>query len=210
MKKDLIRVAAKENGDKYYIPEKPCARGHLLRTTAGGSCVECRRFAEKKRYYANPEKTKVVTKNKYHKNADKIRAGRKKYYDAHKNDPVVKAVARAKVKRWRELNPNHENTKRLKRIYKLNNPHKIQADTAKYRAAKMDRIPKWLTEEDLWLIDEIYELAALRSKQTGFEWHVDHIIPLQGKLISGLHTPDNLQVIPWLDNIKKANKFEVA
>jgi hypothetical protein len=39
-------------------------------------------------------------------------------------------------------------------------------------------------------------------------WHVDHIIPLQGKNVSGLHIPENLQVIPAIENIKKRNNFE--
>jgi hypothetical protein len=43
----------------------------------------------------------------------------------------------------------------------------------------------------------------------GFPWHVDHIIPLQGEMVSGLHVPNNIQVIPWIDNVRKANSFEV-
>jgi hypothetical protein len=50
----------------------------------------------------------------------------------------------------------------------------------------------------------------LRTKMTGIEWHVDHIIPLQGKNVSGLHTPYNLQVIPASWNTAKGNKFEVS
>lgn len=78
--------------------------------------------------------------------------------------------------------------------------------TAKRRAARIKRTPKWLTKDDLWLIKQAYELAALRTKQFGFKWHVDHIIPLQGKLVSGLHVIENLQVIPGTENIKKYNK----
>ena len=74
----------------------------------------------------------------------------------------------------------------------------------------MHRTPAWLTVDDLWLIEQAYELAALRTKLFGFSWHVDHILPLQGKQVSGLHVPTNLQVIPWVDNVRKANRFEVA
>lgn len=207
MKKDLIRVAAKEKGERYYVPEKPCAKGHFLRATSGGGCIECRKAAEKRRYYANPEKTKAMVKAKYAKNAEKLREERRIFYANNKHDPVLKAKACERARRWRELNPNSKTAKISKRNWKLRNPHRVQADGAKRRTSELQRTPKWLTNEDFWLIEEVYELAILRSKLHGFSWHVDHIIPLQGELVSGLHVPANLQVIPWLDNIKKANKF---
>ena len=76
-------------------------------------------------------------------------------------------------------------------------------------------VVRWLSwgqlrEAATWSRQEAYELAALRSKMFGFSWHVDHVLPLQGKLVSGLHTPYNLQVIPWVDNVRKANKFEAV
>lgn len=80
------------------------------------------------------------------------------------------------------------------------------ARTIYRRLSKKQRTPKWLSENDIWMIKEAYELASLRTKLFGFSWHVDHIIPLQGAIVSGLHVPTNLQVIPWLDNVKKHNK----
>jgi hypothetical protein len=67
-----------------------------------------------------------------------------------------------------------------------------------------------LSVDDFWLIEQAYEVASLRSKATNIALHVDHIFPLQGELVSGLHVPTNLQVIPWFDNLSKANKFEVT
>jgi len=72
----------------------------------------------------------------------------------------------------------------------------------------MFRTPMWLTVDDHWVMQEAYALAALRTKVFGFVWHVDHIIPLQGDRVSGLHTPENLQVIPWRENIRKANTYD--
>jgi len=71
------------------------------------------------------------------------------------------------------------------------------------------RTPKWIGAEERWLIKQAYELAALRTKMFGFAWHVDHAIPLQGKKVFGLHVPQNLQVIPGIDNIRKKNKYLV-
>lgn len=90
-----------------------------------------------------------------------------------------------------------------------NNLPVFAANQAKRRSAQLQRTPKWITSEDLWLIKEVYALAAFRTKLFGFDWHVDHIIPLQGKTVSGLHTIQNLQVIPSTVNIAKHNKYEV-
>jgi hypothetical protein len=208
MKKSMARVRAAEKGEATYVPESPCAQGHLLRSTSGGSCIECRRKAEKARYYKEPEKTKICTAKKYHANAEAIRARRRADYAANRD--AEKAVARLRSAEWREKNPNHEGVKAAKARYKAANPGKVRADTVKRRAAKIHRTPAWLTVDDLWLIEQAYELAALRTKLFGFSWHVDHILPLQGKQVSGLHVPANLQVIPWVDNVRKANRFEVA
>ena len=58
------------------------------------------------------------------------------------------------------------------------------------------------------MIRQAYELAQLRTKIFGFPWHVDHVLPLKGRLVSGLHTPINLQVIPGVDNLRKGNRAE--
>ena len=126
------------------------------------------------------------------------------------NRDVEKEVARVRSAEWRAKNPGHANTKLAKARYKKNNPAKRMADVAKRRAAKLRRTPAWLTVEDFWLIEQAYELAALRTRMFGFQWHVDHEYPLQGRNVSGLHVPNNLRVIPWMDNVKKANRFEVA
>jgi hypothetical protein len=52
--------------------------------------------------------------------------------------------------------------------------------------------------------------ARLLFKQTGIPHHVDHIIPLTGKRVSGLHVHNNLQVIPARENLRKHNHFEVS
>ena len=71
------------------------------------------------------------------------------------------------------------------------------------------REPKWLSEKDKSLITAIYkEAKALRKG--GLKVHVDHIIPLCGEKISGLHIPENLEIVPALDNLLKNNQWEVA
>jgi hypothetical protein len=69
-------------------------------------------------------------------------------------------------------------------------------------------MPKWLTESDLLQIKCKYQLAAMFSRNTGEQWHVDHIIPINGKTVSGLHVPSNLRVITAKENHFKQNKYE--
>jgi hypothetical protein len=77
-------------------------------------------------------------------------------------------------------------------------------------SAKKSRIPSWLSEEELLLIQEAYSIAKLRTEVTGIEWQVDHILPLQGKLVSGLHVLTNLQVVPATWNQSKSNSYNPA
>ena len=89
-----------------------------------------------------------------------------------------------------------------------NNPE-VRADTLarrnKRRAAQIQRTPTWADPDR---INEIYRTAADVSAETGIPHHVDHVMPLQGKNVSGLHHQDNLLVVPGAENLSKSNKFE--
>ncbi len=104
---------------------------------------------------------------------------RKQEYDK-KYAPSRRKENREASKRWREAHPGRKNH-----------------DTALRRNAKRKRVPAWA---DLCKIKEIYENCP-----DGY--HVDHIIPLRGKLVSGLHVPENLQYLTVEDNLKKANHY---
>lgn len=75
----------------------------------------------------------------------------------------------------------------------------------KRRAAKLNRTPPWA---DLDAMRAIYAEAQRRTRETGIPHHVDHEIPLQGKLVSGLHVPNNLQILTGSENSKKRNRYE--
>ena len=173
-----------------------------------GACVECAKEILQRSRLLNPERTKAQARK------DTAKARQKSYLVAKKRaaDAAYRRDNRGKVfagiAAWSKKNP--EKVKQYAKKTKIKNRGRVNADTVARRLAKTCRTPAWLTKDDCWIIQQAYELAAVRSKMFGFSWHVDHSIPLQGELVSGLHVPSNLQVIPWLDNVRKANKFEVA
>ena len=73
------------------------------------------------------------------------------------------------------------------------------ARQSKYRASKIDRTPSWAS------LDKIKEIYNNCPKG----YHVDHIVPLQGELVSGLHVENNLQYLTMSDNCSKNNSFTV-
>lgn len=78
------------------------------------------------------------------------------------------------------------------------------------RAALRDRrnrqaTPKWLTKEHKQQIADTYELMRDCRAVTGEDYHVDHIVPLKGENVCGLHIPWNLQVLPGYVNVFKSN-----
>lgn len=75
---------------------------------------------------------------------------------------------------------------------------------SKRRAAEKERTVPWACDE---LIKRHYEYAKIMEDTTGEAWHVDHVVPLLGKEVSGLHVHNNLQVIRASENLSKGNQF---
>jgi hypothetical protein len=100
-----------------------------------------------------------------------------------------------------------ESRRKTKREWRKKNKGRVNSWTARRYAAKKQRTPTWLTQDDFWLMEEAYTLAVLREKTTKIKWSVDHIVPMQGDTVSGLHVPNNLRVIPLLANSEKSNKW---
>lgn len=138
--------------------------------------------------------------------------------------------ARANVQRWMADNREHRaaylrawfdenrehraawrkaNAEALAQSFKLwaaNNRDRMLAKSARRRAALLERTPVWVNHDDFL---PVYAQREAMSRATGIEHHVDHIVPLRGELVSGLHVPWNLQVIPAAANKSKKNKFPV-
>jgi len=103
---------------------------------------------------------------------------------------------------WRLDNKEHirKYNKKYGKQWEIDNRDKANEKAAKRKARKLDQTPE-LTNYELSKIDLYYHI----SNYLGPEWHVDHIIPISK---SGLHHPDNLQIITKEDNFRKGSSLD--
>lgn len=143
-------------------------------------------------------------REKYIARAQKVyeenKAAKREYDREYRRKNADKLLALKAI--WREKNA--EKVRDIKSSYKKRNPHMGRADAMKRHARKKNAEPKWLTESQKVEILAIYEEA---SKRPGGPWHVDHIVPLAGKTVCGLHVPWNLRIITVHENVVKHNKL---
>jgi hypothetical protein len=92
--------------------------------------------------------------------------------------------------------------------YRKSNLGKYAAKEAKRRSTKFNATPHWLTSCQIKEVEAFYWLARDLKAISGQEYHVDHIVPLKGKKVCGLHVPWNLQVLPSDINLSKSNRHE--
>lgn len=140
---------------------------------------------------------------------------RKLYLKAYLQRPEVKLKLKLRrqkqevQKQTREYRQkNISKIKEYKKNYRKECSHKVNALSSKRRAAQLKRTPPWLTKEDFEKIEFFYKEAKRLERIDGIRRHVDHIIPLQGKDVSGLHVPSNLQILTATQNISKGNRLK--
>lgn len=138
---------------------------------------------------SNPDSKSKINANYVNKNKDKVKSINSNWYESNKD------------------RKNKYSSK-----YKRLNKSKINNIAAKYRAAKLQATPSWLTKEQLGKIEEFYILAQEMAwlNQDGKPFHVDHIVPLQGVEVCGLHVPWNLQLLTESLNCSKSNKSHLV
>jgi 5-methylcytosine-specific restriction endonuclease McrA len=108
-------------------------------------------------------------------------------------------------KKWAKQNP--EKVKTIRAKWNKKNLAIKNGFTAKRRANKIQATPTWLTKNHFNEIAEFYKMAKELEKVFLWKQEVDHIVPLQGENVSGLHVPWNLQILSKKENSSKGNKF---
>ena len=116
-----------------------------------------------------------------------------------------KELFSARARAYREQNP--EKIKENRRSWGKENAGRRSASVAFRRAMKKKATLSWLTKAHREKMVLYYRLAKKLSKINNIAYHVDHIVPLQGSNVCGLHVPWNLQVIPAKENLSKYNSF---
>jgi len=110
-----------------------------------------------------------------------------------------------RLKEWGQKNKHRRNSKaeaRRRSRYKDDSTYRgrVKAQAASYRARKLKATPSWLSDSQVKEIEHIYKTCP-----EGFD--VDHITPLKGETVCGLHVPWNLQHLPASENRSKNNSF---
>lgn len=157
--------------------------------------------SNKKRYAASPETFKTRVKAYVEANREKVAAHRKRRRQKLDQDALKAYFSQYYI-------DNAERLKERARVagpaWAKANPGKVLARSNRYRAAKLKACPSWADSE---AIERIYALAAAISEATGVRHHVDHIVPLQGKIVRGLHVDNNLQILPAAHNQSKGARI---
>ena len=200
----ISRKEAMDRGLKRYFTGNPCKHGHVSeRQTSKGVCVSCKIKWEKqnlnyyKSYWAKPE-----NRERRRKSIEKYNHSEKRlhfwsaYYAKNKERIIQYQREYAKT--------NKEKILKASKAYRIKNTAALTAAKANRKRHVKKATPSWV---DLQLISLKHKERIELSRLTGVLHHVDHVVPLQGENVCGLHVPWNLQIITAEENMSKSNKL---
>lgn len=195
-----VRSMARENGETHYVGNL-CQRhpeGGGRRYVKGGNCTSCARESTRKTVAAfkanNPEMARQAVRSSYERHRDKYCAARRAKHAEHREannakrrTPEARAKAKALAATWREKNRS------------------AIAEGQRLRAARMSVAD--LAPAHKAAIYAFYDEARRLTSATGSPHEVDHVIPLKGKGVCGLHVAWNLRVMSAPANLSKSNSL---
>ena len=179
------RKEAQATGAKFYFTGEPCVRGHIALRKTKGACLECVR----EDWALDNERRKEKPKS------EAAKAAGKRYYEKNRQAVIARAAARPA-----------EEKRRNRAEYKDRNVDVVRADTSVRKRRHREATPRWLTPAERLQMRDLYVQARKLTELTQERYVVDHIVPLRGEAVCGLHVPWNLRVITQDENLKKSNK----
>lgn len=176
-------------GSLHYFTGKPCKQGHVAPRQVCGNCTVCHLEGSRK-----PEVK------------ERQRAYDREYNQGYYKRPEVLLRQREysktpAMREWERLYQREYEKTPEYRVYRREFDQRRNAD-------KLKATPPWLTVEQIEEMRSIYAQAARLSAEVGVEYHVDHVVPLRGENVCGLHVPWNLKPMPAYDNRSKGNRFD--
>ena len=184
------RKEAQTVGAKYYFTGIPCKHGHIAPRKTKGACTTCAKEDDER----NKERRAEYFRT-YNLRED-VKEAKHKWYEENKEQVIAAA----------KLQPAHLK-KQYQAAWKAKNQVWVRADTKNRRRKHRLATPAWLTPMQKREMREIYKAAITTTKLTGVQYVVDHIVPLRGESVCGLHVPWNLVVMTQDENLRKSNKL---
>ena len=142
-------------------------------------CKECHREANKAWYAENKQRNNLRAIEWAKSNPEATKAAQKRYNKKNKERRAAKHLE------WAQANRSKRN-----------------AAAARRKSKKLRATPTWANKD---AITRIYAEAMRQQEETGIRKHVDHIVPLQSKIVCGLHVESNLQILDGAENESKRN-----
>lgn len=198
------RAAALAAGEAHYTSAKPCRRGHEpLRFAKDGHCVGCASVKTKSPPQPDPSPLEHARLQGFKTYTSKTPCshghGLERYVEQKR---CVECHAIRKSKRAKTVWEAYSSARRIRLHYEhqpkaLARANRQKYYNARYRAQKLNATPPWA------------DLAAIKSiyKNCPAGYHVDHVIPLRGVNVCGLHIAENLAYLDAVENLLKSNKF---
>ena len=182
MRKSIEREQAIMEGRPRYFTGRPCRHGHIAeRMTSNHTCVECDRVksAESHVKFRASRLTKQAERRSLRLPGD--RAAIARWYRENT------ALSKSRASAWNKAHP-----------------WMSRASWARYNARKLQATPEWRNDA---AITEIYRARDAAQELFGVSVHVDHIVPLDGGRVCGLHVETNLRLMPGPENSSKGNRY---
>lgn len=196
--KIVLRSDALKAGSLRYFTGKPCPHGHTCeRYVKTWQCVECIGLQAREWALAHPAKIAEIGRKQRQKKPEKYREWKSASQKRNR------AAANSRNRKYAASHQEQVNAKTA--AWQKANPDKELIKVRRRQAAKLQRVPGWVDHNAIALIYRVAQIAKVTWPEV--EIHVDHVVPLRGRSVSGLHVHNNLQILTAQQNRSKSIHF---